>query len=300
MHMHRSPYVIIFIPAYNEEETISKVIKRIQETYCNILLQDYKVDIIVVDDGSKDKTGQVATQAGVLKVITHHRNSGLGAATRTGLQRALELGADIAVKIDADFQHLPEDIEKVIRPILNDKADCVFGTRFCGGLQYRMPFYRAVGNKFFSKITSLITNLKVTDGQTGLMAFGRRYLENFTILSDYNETQQLIIDSWAKKMRVVEVPVIFQQRKAGKSFISWRYPFKVLPTIIRLAIHISPLKVFIPVGAALVLTGLTLGAKVAFVGEGNILGDATVIILILSGIQILMNGVIADLVSQKR
>src|SRR3989338_160682 len=255
MSLEKYPYVIIFIPAFNEEDSIKSVIKKIQETYVAAKDKGFWTEIIDIDDGSKDRTAQVAKEAGV-KVISHLTYRGLGAATRTGLQRAYEMGADIAVKIDADFQHDPTDIEKVIRPILEDKADCIFGSRFMGGLQYQMPMYRAFGNRFFSWLTSKLTGLNVTDGQTGLMAFGKRYLKNFEIISDYNETQQLIIDAWSRHMRIAEVSVLFHKRQTGKSFISWRYPMKVLPTIFRLFIHTNPLKVFVPLGISFIILSI--------------------------------------------
>jgi GT2 family glycosyltransferase len=167
-------------------------------------------------------------------VVRHPFNKGLGASCRTGLRRALELGADIIIKTDADCQHTVEDIAKVVKPIAEDRADCVFGSRFLGGLMYKMPFYRAIGNKFFSYLTWLLVGQKVTDGQTGLMAFHKRYVEKFEIPSNYNETQQLIMDSVYKGFRVIEVPVDFHPRTTGKSFISFKYPFKVIPTMFKI------------------------------------------------------------------
>src|SRR3989344_6992761 len=166
MERFNLPYVVVYIPAYNEENSIEKVIKRIQELYQGANQKDFVLDVIVIDDGSKDKTAQVAKEAGVKRVVIHPYNRGLGAATRTGLQTALEMGADIAVKIDADMQNFPEDIEKLVRPILEDRADCVFGSRFLGGFKYGKPFYRKLGNNFFSWIVSKITGLRITDAAT--------------------------------------------------------------------------------------------------------------------------------------
>ncbi|NTW99529.1 MAG: glycosyltransferase family 2 protein, partial [Geobacteraceae bacterium] len=248
------PYVVVFIPAFNEEGSIESVIRKIQEHYVRTPeVRGYRTEVIVVDDGSTDRTVAISRAAGVQTVVSHIKNRGLGASTRTAMQRAYEMGADIAVKIDADFQHDPDDIDKVVRPIIDDVADSVFGTRFRGGLQYTMPVTRAVGNRFFSWLVSKLTGLVVTDGQTGLMAFGRKYLQQFTIIADYNETQQLILDSYRKNMRIIEVPVLFHKRTAGKSFISWRYPFKVLPTILRHYVRIHPLRVFTPAAAVLLL-----------------------------------------------
>jgi glycosyltransferase involved in cell wall biosynthesis len=295
--------VVVFIPAYNEEESIGRIITEINEIYKDSISKGFEVEVIVIDDGSIDNTVRVAREAGAKTVIMHPYNRGLGAATRTGMERAFEMGADIAVKIDADFQHDPIDIEKVIRPILEDRADVVFGSRFLGKINYRMPLYRRVGNAFFSYLTSKLTGLRVTDGQTGLMAFSKRYLSDFEIISDYNETQQLIIDSWSRHMRIVEVPVVFHERKTGRSFISLKYPLKVLPTLLRLLVHTNPLKVFIPLGIGFILAGICLGLFLIYAyyhGMEIIFEDATVAILVVVGIQIITFGFLADLMSKNR
>ncbi|MDD5130544.1 MAG: glycosyltransferase family 2 protein [Candidatus Omnitrophica bacterium] len=298
MTLEKYPYVVIMIPAHNEEQSIVNVIKKIQEKY---IAQNkaYWVEVIVVDDGSTDNTAKVAKAAGVTKVISHIKNRGLGASTRIGLQHAYEMGADVAVKIDADFQHDPEDIDKLIQPILEDKTDCAFGSRFKGGLKYSMPLHRAIGNRFFSFLVSKLTGLEITDAQTGLMAFSRRYLKNFEMISDYNETQQLIMDANAKHMRIIEIPVVFYKRQTGKSFISWRYPIKVIPTIIRFFYYANPLKIFLPWGILLITAGIALGIKIMLHGEG-FFGDATVSILIIGGIQTVLFGMLADMAGTKR
>lgn len=300
MSVETIPYVVVFIPAYNEEGSIESVIRKIQEHYVRTPgARGYRTEIIVVDDGSVDRTAEVSRAAGVEVVVSHIRNRGLGASTRTALQRAFEMGADIAVKIDADFQHDPDDIDKVVRPIIDDRADSVFGTRFLGGLQYSMPVTRAVGNRFFSWLVGKLTGLKVTDGQTGLMAFGRRYLEQFNIIADYNETQQLILDSYRKNMRIIEVPVVFYKRTTGKSFISWRYPFKVLPTILRHYVRITPFTLFMPAGLLCILAAAVVAATRS--GSGTcFFSDATFSIWFVGGVVILFMGLLADMVKDCR
>ncbi len=298
MTLEKYPYIIIIIPAHNEESSIANVIKKIKENYIT-QNKNYWVEIIVIDDGSTDNTAKVAKDAGANKIISHIKNRGLGAATRIGLQRAYEMGADVAVKIDADFQHDPNDIDKLVQPVLEDKADCVFGSRFSGGLKYAMPLYRAAGNRFFSFLVSKLTGLKITDAQTGLMAFSRRYLKIFEMISDYNETQQLIMDASSKHMRIIEIPVVFYKRQTGKSFISWRYPIKVIPTIIRFFYYANPLKVFLPLGILLIAAGVALGIKIMLAGEG-FFGDATISILVIGGIQTILFGMLADMIGTKR
>lgn len=298
---HTIPYVVVFIPAYNEEGSIGQIIKDIQNLYQEENTKDYLLDIIVVDDGSKDNTAKEAKKAGVKKVVIHPHNQGLGASTRTGMQTAYEMGADIAVKIDADGQNPAEEIETVVRPILEDRADCVFGSRLMGGLEYKMPFYRDFGNKFFAWLISKIIGFKWTDATTGLMAFHRRYLEIFNIIKDYNETQQLILDSWGKHMRIMEVSTKFLKRKGGKSFIkaTFKYPSVVLPVMFRMYIHYKPLKFFLTVGLLFVILGIIAGVYLLMAGEA-FYGDTTIAILILVGVQIIIFGLLADQISFKR
>lgn len=295
------PYVVVFIPAYNEERSIGQVIKDIQKNYQGKETKDFILDVIVVDDGSKDKTAEIAQKARVKKIVIHPHNRGLGAGTRTGMQTAYEMGADIAVKIDADTQNPPSEIEKVIRPILEDRADCVFGSRLMGGLKYKMPLYRDWGNKFFAWLISKIINMKWTDATTGLMAFHRRYLEVFTIIRDYNETQQLILDSWGKHMRIMEVSTIFIKRKRGESFIKagFKYPSIVLPTMFRMYIHFKPLRFFLGIGLLFILLGIWAGIYLLMAGDA-FFGDTTIAILIVVGVQIIIFGLLADQISYKR
>ena len=301
MKEYHLPYVVVFIPAYNEENSIGEVIGKISKKYISNRERDFILDILVVNDGSKDKTVEIAKKAGIRKIVSHLHNRGLGAATRTGMQTAYEMGADIAVKIDADMQNPPEDIEKIIRPILDDRADCVFGTRLTGGLQYKMPLYRDWGNKFFAWLVSKITGLKVTDATTGLMAFHKKYLKVFNIIKDYNETQQLIIDSWGKHMRVIEVPTDFHKREGGKSFIKmgFKYPANVLPTMLRMYIHFKPLRFFLTIGLFCLVLGIATAIHI-LLKEETFFGDATITILVIVGFQIIFFGLLADQISYRR
>ncbi len=296
-------YVVIFIPALNEEEKIAEVIKDTSKLFKGSEKRGFWVDVIVVDDGSRDKTSDVSKKAGAKSVFRHPYNRGLGAATRSGMQEAYRMGADIAVKIDADYQWDPGDIEKVITPILNNEADVVFGSRFLGGYKgynardFNLVFARKWGNKFFPWLLTKLTDLKVTDATTGLIAFGRKYLGNFEIISDYNETQQLIIDSWGRHMRVIEVPCTFKPRKTGKSFISLKYLQKVPLAMLRMMIVAAPLRIFVPLGSFFILLGiLSLGAIVA--GQTQIVGKAGMIVLFSLGLQILLFGFLADQIAQ--
>jgi glycosyltransferase involved in cell wall biosynthesis len=292
------PYAVVFITAYNEEGAIRQTIEAIRAELSKEKYSSLFFDIIMVDDGSTDDTAAIARASGA-KVISHPRNRGLGAATRTGMQTAYEMGADIAIKADGDAQFLMDDLEKLIAPIMEERADVVFGSRFLGHIRYDMPAWRSRGNAFFSWFAGYLTGMEVTDSATGLISFSRRYLSRFNILMDYNETQQLIIDSWGKGMRVVEVPIDTKPRTTGRSFINWKYPLRVLPAIVRSYIHAKPLKAFFWVGFATFILGIAIGF-LWFFKLSAFFGGLSSTVLIITGIQIILFGFLADIVVKKR
>lgn len=296
-------YVVVFIPAFNEEEKIAEVIKNTYKLFKDSEKKGFWIDVIVIDDGSRDKTSEVAQKAGAKVVIRHPYNRGLGAATRSAMQEAYRMGADIAVKIDADYQFDPLDIEKTIRPILDNEADVVFGSRFMKeykgykGKDFTLVLARKWGNKVFPWLLTKLTGLKVTDATTGLMAFERKYLANFEIASDYNETQQLIIDAWGRHMRVIEVSCTFKPRTTGKSFISLKYLRKVPISMLRMMLVAAPLRVFVPLGIIFILLGIVATVSVIF-DQFLLLGKTAMVIFFFTGLQILLFGFLADQIAQ--
>jgi len=302
--MDRKPnYVIAFIPALNEEKKIGEVIRKVYDLYRDSEQRGFKVEVIVVDDGSTDRTVEEARRAGARRIVSHPCNLGLGAATRSGMQTAYEMGADIALKLDADFQHDPQDIEKVIQPILEDRADIVYGSRFAGKITYRMPLIRKMGNLFFTWLMRKLTGWRITDAQTGLMVYSRRYLADFNMPGNYNPPHQTLIDAYHKHMRYVEVPVVFHPRTSGKSFISLKYPFKVFPQMVRTLIMVNPLKVFMPIGLSLIAFGVIMFLVELYLINHRMiekLHDSTIVVLILFGIQTAFFGLLADLIVNRK
>ena len=167
--------LIVIIPAYNEEATIKEVISKIPKVNERIS----KTEIIVVNDGSSDKTKEKAEEAGAL-VISHIGNKGVGKAFQTGIENALKRKADILVNIDGDGQFNPNDIPKLISPILDKEADFVTATRFSDGkLIGNMPFVKKIGNKMFTSLTSKLVGQKFTDTQCGFRAYSREAALNY-------------------------------------------------------------------------------------------------------------------------
>ncbi len=184
--------VWIVMPAYNEEKSIGGVI--------DALHREGWRDIIVVNDGSKDETTEVAQKKGAV-VVSHHKNTGLGAALRTGLQTALERGADCAVTFDADGQHDPKAV-RIIVDYLGD-ADLVIGQRYF----VNAPIHKRLGNFWLNLITKMLGGI-MTDSQSGMRALSRRALEKIRIRSNrYEVSSEIVIQANLKGLRIKEMQV---------------------------------------------------------------------------------------------
>jgi glycosyltransferase involved in cell wall biosynthesis len=166
----------ITIPAYNEEKTIEKTVREIKKV---VGKNKYDAKILVVDDGSVDKTAAVARNAGAL-VFSHPRNYGLAETFRTEIEKCLELKADVIVHIDADGQYVANEIPLLIREVKKG-ADLVLGSRFKGKIE-EMPFIKRIGNKAFSVVVSNITGMKISDAQTGFRAFKKKLAQGLKII----------------------------------------------------------------------------------------------------------------------
>jgi len=236
--------MLVIIPAWNEEKSIAPVLVGLRTGADRLAEQAVSLPICVVDDGSTDGTAEVARRAGANHVLTHRSNHGLGVAVRSGLIYARNHGFDLVVKLDADGQHDPTDVPELIAPILEDRADLVYGNRF-PRITYHMPLVRRWGNAFFRSLMQwLLSGWQIRDSQPGTFAANRAYLDGFFLPDDYNYTQQILLDAYLRGMRFAQVPITFNARESGNSFVSLKYPFKVLPQIFLLLVMIRPLKVF--------------------------------------------------------
>ncbi len=184
--------VWIVIPAYNEERTIGKVLDGLKR-------EGYG-QVIVVDDGSRDRTAEIARSKGAI-LVAHEHNRGLGAALRTGLREARDRGAEVVVTFDADGQHDPRAIRGLLEAL--NGADLAIGTRVRG----KMPFHKRVGNFGLDLITCMFGGV-LTDSQSGFRAFSRRALEVIQIRSDrYEVSSEIVIQARRKGLRLRGVPI---------------------------------------------------------------------------------------------
>lgn len=205
--------ILVIIPAYNEEATIKSVIRRIN-------LKMPQADILVVNDGSKDNTSLEARRSGA-KVIDLPYNLGIGGAMQTGYIYAKENNYDIAVQVDGDGQHDPSYIKDLIKPILNDDADVVVGSRYISKSNYRSSVLRRIGMIFFSFLVSTLTNQKFKDTTSGFRAVNKDVINYFSgrYPVDYPEVD-VLVRLKKRNFRITELPVEMHERQGGKSSIT--------------------------------------------------------------------------------
>ncbi len=252
--MKKDKTVGIFIPCYNESSIIAETIFTVQR-YIESEKFPYKGVIIVVDDGSDDDSYAVARRAGADVLYRHVTNRGLGAATRSGMEIAHFIGCDAFAKFDADLQHDINDIYAAVAPLVENKADILYASRFSGKINYKMPLIRFLGNKFFTGLMRIVTGWKITDAQTGLMCFSRRYLTIFEMPGVYNPPQQALFDASRKGMRYAEVPAQFSRRKTGRSFVNFKYIYNVLIDLGKISFYQYCFEAFTILGITLLIIG---------------------------------------------
>lgn len=250
--------VYVTVPAFNESETIVATLEKLWTIKDDLEKIGCELFLLVIDDGSTDNTRSLAEPL-ASKVISHVVNRGLGAAVRTGLTAARDYGADFVIKFDADCQHEPNDILLLLQPLLEEEADVVYGNRF-ERISYSMPLVRRLGNIVFTYLMKWLTGWDIKDSQPGIFAVNRRYLKVLYLPGDYNYTQQVIFNAYNEGLRFTQRPVAFNKREYGNSFVSYKYPFKVLPQIVQVLIGIKPLKVFGTFGVVAVLLASAVSA----------------------------------------
>ncbi len=222
------PRLVTVSPAFNEAENVGDVIKQIPA-----MIEGHHVVPVVVSDGSTDGTATAAREAGAFVAELPIRRGG-GLALRVGYDIALRLGAQVVVTLDADGQHLPEEISVVIAPIVAGKADYVNGSRLLGSFE-RESLIRHLGVHVFSRIITTLTGQRITDPSSGYRAARADLLEKVVLKQDQFWTSEILIEALRHHARVVEVPVTFLARAGGESKKpkSLRYGWNFLKVIIQ-------------------------------------------------------------------
>jgi len=243
--------LIAVIPAFNEERFIGSVVLKSRQ---------YTDQVIVVDDGSTDKTAEIAEAAGAI-VVRHEKNQGKGVALNTGFQAARDMGAEVVVTFDGDGQHLPEEMDAVVMPVSNGEADLVVGSRYVESTS-QVPWHRIWGHKVFNTLTNLLSGVALTDSQSGFRAFSRPALESLSFNSrgfSVESEMQLLAGSSGLKVR--EVPITIRYEDKPKRPVL-QHGLLVLNGILHLVGQYRPLLFFGVTGLILMLAGGAMGGFV--------------------------------------
>jgi glycosyltransferase involved in cell wall biosynthesis len=244
--------LIVQIPCYNEEETLPDTFNDIPKTIYGIDV----VEIMIIDDGSTDKTIEVAKALGVHHIVINKNNRGLARTFRTGLNECLKLGADIIVNTDGDNQYAGWDIPKLIQPILDGKADLVVGDRNTAKVAHFSPFKKFL-QRLGSYVVKTLSGVKVPDAVSGFRAYSRDAALQLNIVSPFSYTIEALIQAGKKHMAVTSVPVETNAKTRESRLFSSIPKFieRQVTTIVRMYAMYQPLKVFFFIGLTLSILG---------------------------------------------
>ncbi|MBU0702274.1 MAG: glycosyltransferase family 2 protein [Chloroflexi bacterium] len=294
--------LVVQIPCYNEESTLPQTVRDLPRALPGVDVIEY----LVVDDGSTDRTAEVARELGVHHVVRLKQNCGLASAFVVGLEAALQAGADIIVNTDADNQYQGADIGQLVQPILEERADIVVGDRGVAALTHFSPLKRLL-QRWGSWVVERAAGISIPDATSGFRAFTREAALRLTVLSDYTYTLETLIQAGARRMTVVYVPIRTNPQTRQSRLMSSIPSFLALSavTIVRFYIMYRPMRVFTAIGGALLTSGLVLGARflyyfLAGYGAGKVQSLILAAILTIIGFQVCLIGLIADLVRLNR
>lgn len=294
------------MPALNEERTVAQVVRSVPREIPGV----GHVDIIVIDDGSSDRTAERATEAGA-QVISHPTNRGVGAAFQTTLRYGIECGADLIVTLDSDGQFDPQDIPRLIAPVIAGTADFSTASRFKDPeLIPEMPRIKLWGNLLMSRIVSRLARQSFHDVSCGMRCYSRLAALRINPLASFTYTQEVFLNLAFNQLRVAEVPLAIRgEREFGSSRISgnlWRYAIQTSQIILRCYRDYQPLRFFGGASLALAVPAFGLGGMllVHYLRTGSFTphkwaGFASVTLLALSLIMLHM-GVIGDMLNRHR
>jgi len=240
------PFIVVAIPAYNEEISIGSVVLRSLK---------YADKVIVINDGSKDKTSEIAKLAGA-DVIEHAANGGKGLAIKDAFDYAKNAKADILVLIDGDGQHNPDEIQSLLAPIVNGEAEIVNGSRFINCNKHNVPRYRRIGQEILTRATNAGTKLNITDTQNGFRAFSRKTFDCFSFQENGMAIEsEMLMDAARARLRIKEVPINVRYDVQGSTYNPVSHGVSVLGKIISIVSQRRPLLFFGVPGVLLSLIG---------------------------------------------
>jgi len=294
--------LIVQVPCYNEAETLPATLADIPRHIEGI----DEIEVLIVDDGSTDNTTEVARQHGADHIVRLKSNRGLAVAFSVGLEKSLELGADIIVNTDADNQYKGECIPDLIAPILHEEADLVVGTRPIEAIA-EFSWLKKKLQRLGSWVVRQVSGTDIADATSGFRAYSLAAAMHLSVVSDFTYTLETLIQAGRTNLAIAQVPIQTNpQARASRLFSSIpAYIYQSSKTILRIYALYRPLRFFATVGLLLFLPGLALGLRFVYYyitgnGTGHVQSLILATVLMLLGFQILIFGVVADLIGANR
>ena len=294
--------LIIQIPCYNEEETLGITYNDLPKHIDGI----DEIEYLIINDGSTDRTVEVAKELGIHHVVSFKQNKGLAKGFMAGLDACLHLGADIIVNTDADNQYCGDDIEKLVRPILDEKADIVIGERPIDQTEH-FSWKKKKFQHLGSWVVRVASGTDIPDAPSGFRAYSREAALSINVTNEYTYTLETIIQAGHNKISMTSVPIRTNgETRPSRLFSSmWRYMKRSASVIVRSFMMYKPLKFFGIFGTIIFLIGALIGFRFlyfVFTGAGNGHTQSLILaaILILMGVQIIVIGLLADIIAANR
>ncbi len=294
--------LIIQIPCYNEAETLEVALNDLPKHIDGIDTIEY----LIINDGSKDNTVEVAKRWGVHYVVNFRRNKGLAKGFMAGLDACLRNGADIIVNTDADNQYCGDDIEKLVRPILEGKTDIVIGERPIDQTEHFSPLKKKLQH-FGSWVVRKASNSDIPDAPSGFRAYSREAAMRLNVVNEYTYTLETIVQAGRDKIAMTSVPIRTNgELRPSRLFSSmFGYVKKSMLTIIRAFMMYKPLRFFTILGAIPLVLGVLLGVRFLLflfqgAGGGHVQSLILASLLIMIGIQTVIVGLQADVIAANR
>lgn len=293
--------LVIQIPCYNEEKTLLNTLNDLPKSIAGI----DEIEVLVINDGSTDKTSQIAMDWGA-SVLEIKPNKGLANAFRSGLQEALKRGADVIVNTDGDNQYSADGIEALVQPILTKEADIVIGARNILKIKEFSPLKKCL-QKIGSAVLRLLSSTPVEDAPSGFRAFSREAALKLNIFDNYTYTMETLIQAGAKGLRIKSVPCeVNPKLRSSRLFNNiFEYIFRSMKTTIRMFIVYRPFRFFITLAAILAIAGFSVTGRFLYyylngAGNGHVQSLILAAILLLTAVQLSIVAVIGDLMSINR
>lgn len=294
--------LVIQIPCYNEEQSLPVTLRDLPKHIDGI----DEIEILVIDDGSTDKTVEVANELGVDEVISLGANKGLANAFVAGINKALDMGADIIVNTDADNQYDASYIKDIVKPLLENKADIVIGARPVSDIKH-FSRLKKILQKLGSFVMRCVSKTDVKDAPSGFRAFSRNAALQLNVFDNYTYTLETIIQAKAKGLVIesVEVGVNPELRKSRLFSNMFVYIRRSVFTMLRMFIIYRPFRFFVTFGSLFLLAGVILGGRFLYYyavgsGQGHIQSLILAAILLLTGVQVVLIAVLSELISINR